>query len=114
VTLGAPPPTLDTLEPGGTITLHQTLPVNIVFVGYEAEGADPDASDVDVNESDFRDGLASTYQAINRFPAFSPTPSPAAVVELQRRYPHAANVGKFILAWREPGDSTQAAPPPPR
>ena len=50
--------------------------------------------------------------AINRFPAFSPTPSPAAVVELQRRYPHAANVGKFILAWREPGDSTQAAPPP--
>ena len=34
VTLAAPPPTLETLEPGGTITLEQNLPVNIVFVGY--------------------------------------------------------------------------------
>jgi hypothetical protein len=79
MTLAAPPPSLDTLEPGGTITLHQTLPVNIVFVGYEPEGADPEASDVDVNESDFMDGLASTYQAINRFPAFYGLPADAHV-----------------------------------
>lgn len=49
--------------------------------------------------------------AINQFPAFSPLPSKPTADELGRRYPHAEEVGKFILAWREPGDTVPAAPP---
>ncbi len=79
VAMAAPPPTLTNLDPGGTITLHQSLPVNVVLVGYEQEGADPDASDTDVNAGDFTDGLASTYQTINRFPAFYGLPADAHV-----------------------------------
>jgi len=79
VAVAAPPPDLTTLDPGGTMTLEQTLPVNIVFVGYEAEGGDPDASDTDVNEAGFLGDLASTYETINRFPAFYGLPADAHV-----------------------------------
>lgn len=51
--------------------------------------------------------------AINQFPAFSPLPSMPTAGELGRRYHHAEEVGKFILAWREPGDPAVAAPPAP-
>ncbi|HEX6130077.1 MAG TPA: hypothetical protein VF071_13740 [Candidatus Limnocylindria bacterium] len=74
ITLAAPPPNLDTLDPGGTITLEQTLPVNIVFVGYE-QGA----GDTDVNEADFLGGLASRYETINRYLAFYGLPADAHV-----------------------------------
>ena len=79
VAVAAPPPDLTTLDPGGTMTLQQTLPVNIVFVGYESEGGDPDASDTDVNEAGFLGDLASTYETINRFPAFYGLPADAHV-----------------------------------
>jgi hypothetical protein len=51
--------------------------------------------------------------AINQFPAFSPLPSTPTANELGRRYHHAVEIGKFILAWREPGDppATPAGPP---
>ena len=51
--------------------------------------------------------------AINQYPAFSPLPSKPTADEMGRRYHHAVEIGKFILAWREPGDAAVAAPPAP-
>ena len=82
VTLGAKPttpPVLGTLEPGGTMTLSQSLPVNIVFLGYDEETGDPAASPRDINTTAFLGGLASTYETINRYPAFYGLPADAHV-----------------------------------
>ena len=69
-----PPPDLTTLDPGARIDLHQTLPVNIVFLGYEAG-----ASDDEVDAAAFEDALPSGYNAISRFPAFYGLNRPAHV-----------------------------------
>lgn len=76
LTLGARPqaPALSNLDPGGTVELWQELPVNIVFVGYDEGGG---AMEVDGDA--FQEGLASTYDAINRFPAFYGLPADAHV-----------------------------------
>ena len=74
VTLAAPPPDLETLGPGETITLQQELPVNIVFVGYE-QGS----GDMEVDADAFADGLPATYETINRFPAFYGLPASAHI-----------------------------------
>jgi hypothetical protein len=73
----APPmgaPALTTLAPGGFRTITQTLPVNIVFVGYE-----PGAGPRDINEAAFRAGLPATYASVNRFPAFYGLPAGTGV-----------------------------------
>ncbi len=49
------------LVPGETVTYQQTIPVNVVFVGF-------DRADVDV--ATFRAGLPATYEPIVRYPAF--------------------------------------------
>lgn len=68
------PPNLTNLDPGGTTTLQQQLPVNIVFVGYESG-----AGDMNVDETTFMNGLASTYDTINRYPAFYGLPADAHI-----------------------------------
>ena len=62
----SPPPTLTTLQPGDFRTITQDLDINVVFVGYET---------ADIDEAAFSSGLPSTYQAINRFPAFYGLPA---------------------------------------
>lgn len=59
------PPALTNLTPGGFLDIEQTLPVNIVFVGYE-QGAGP--QDIDLGA--FLDELPNTYRVVNRFPSF--------------------------------------------
>ncbi len=62
----SPPPNLTTLQPGDFRTITQDLDINVVFVGYET---------ADIDEAAFSSGLPSTYQAINRFPAFYGLPA---------------------------------------
>ena len=66
---GALPP-LSTLQPGGFRTITQTLPVNVVFVGYEAG-----AGAQNVDASKVLDGLPATSDARNRIPSFYGLPS---------------------------------------
>src|SRR5262245_51570383 len=56
-------PTFTTLQPGQFREINQTLPINIVFVGYE-QGTGPR----DINESAFRFWLPQTYHSVNRIP----------------------------------------------
>jgi len=49
--------------------------------------------------------------ALNRRPSFSPFPERALLDALRARYPHATEVGQFVVAWREPGDPRPAALP---
>jgi hypothetical protein len=74
ITVAAPPPDLGTLGPGETIDLRQDLPVNIVFVGYEQGNGDQE-----VDADAFTDGLAATYDTINRYPAFYGLPANAHI-----------------------------------
>jgi len=60
-----PPPTLNTLEPGGFHTLEQDLTINVVFVGYE-EGS----GDQQIDNAAFLSELPGTYRTINRYPSF--------------------------------------------
>jgi hypothetical protein len=58
-------PTLTTLQPGGFRTIHQTLDVNVVFVGYEL-GAGPR----NINAAAFSSVLPHTYRPAHRYPTF--------------------------------------------
>jgi hypothetical protein len=58
-------PPLSTLSPGAFREISQTLPINIVFLGYQ-----PGAGPRDVNEAAIRAGLPATYRTINRYPTF--------------------------------------------
>jgi hypothetical protein len=58
-------PTLSTLQPGGFRNIAQTLNVNIVFVGYET-GTGPR----NINTTDYRGVLPTTYRPLHRIPAF--------------------------------------------
>ncbi|MEV7628888.1 hypothetical protein [Actinoplanes sp. NPDC089786] len=49
----APAPTFTHLTPGGRPKLTETVPVNIVFLGYDTN---------DVDQAEFRSGLAKTYE----------------------------------------------------
>jgi hypothetical protein len=49
----APAPTFAHLTPGGQPKLTETVPVNIVFLGYDKN---------DVNQAEFESGLAKTYE----------------------------------------------------
>lgn len=57
-----PAPSLSTLSPGKFRDIGQDLPINIVFVGYEAE--------TDINTVTFAAGLPASYRTINRSPSF--------------------------------------------
>jgi hypothetical protein len=57
-----PAPALTTLTLGKFRDIAQDLPINIVFVGYEA--------DADLNAATFSAGLPDSYRAINRYPSF--------------------------------------------
>lgn len=54
------------------------------------------------------DRAGVTVIALNRRPWFSPFPSEPTLVALRARYPHATQVGAFVVAWREPGDAPAA------
>lgn len=56
---------LDTLQPGGTMTISQTLDVNLVFIGF-TQG--PAASQI--QESILRAQLPQTYRPVHRYPTF--------------------------------------------
>ena len=56
---------LTTLTPGKFLKIEQTIPVNVVFVGYE-EGTGA----TEVDESDFLAGLPGTYRSVNRYPSY--------------------------------------------
>lgn len=47
----------DNLDPGGQPKLVETLPVNVVFIGYDRG---------DVKRHEFREGLPQTYEPIVR------------------------------------------------
>jgi hypothetical protein len=64
------PPSFSTLQPGGFRTIGQTLPVNIVFVGYES-GSGPR----DIQAAAFQGQLPSSYRVKNRYPAFYGLPA---------------------------------------
>jgi hypothetical protein len=49
--------------------------------------------------------------ALNLRPDFSPFPGAPMMAELRARYPHAVQMSRFVVAWREPGDPPRAAPP---
>jgi hypothetical protein len=59
-----PPPVLHTLQPGGFREIQQTLPINIVFVGFE-----PGAGARNINEAAFRNELPASSRALVRVPA---------------------------------------------
>lgn len=63
-------PVLSVLQPGGLTTISQTLPINIVMVGFEAG-----AGDRDINPTDLLAGLPATYDTINRYPYFYGLPA---------------------------------------
>lgn len=75
-------PALSTLQPGAFQTLRQTIPVNIVFVGYE-----PGAGVRDIDESRFRRFLPKAYAVRNRYKAFYGLASDAGL-----RYDYAFNI----------------------
>lgn len=56
-----PAPTLSTLEPGAFRAIHQELPVNVVFVGYE-QGAGP----LGIDEGRFLSELPESYRTVMR------------------------------------------------
>jgi len=64
------PPNLTTLQPGGFRTIEQDLTINVVFLGYE-----PGSGSMNIDEDDFLGQLPSTYQTINRYPAFYGLPA---------------------------------------
>jgi hypothetical protein len=49
------------LVPGQTVTYTQTIPINIVFIGYQPS---------DINKADFASWLPSTYKPLVRYPEF--------------------------------------------
>src|SRR5688572_7635922 len=58
-------PTLTTLRPGGFRSIHQTLDVNIVFVGYE-----PGRGPRNINAAEFGSVLPHSYRPAHRYPTF--------------------------------------------
>ncbi len=66
----SPPPTLSVLQPGGFTTISQTLPINIVFVGFE-QGT----GSLEIDQGDLLAGLPAAYDAINRSPYFYGLPA---------------------------------------
>jgi hypothetical protein len=58
-------PTLTTLQPGGFRSIHQTLDVNVVFVGYE-----PGSGARNINAAEFGSVLPDTYRPAHRYPTF--------------------------------------------
>jgi hypothetical protein len=63
--VAAPLPPLGTLQPGAFRDIKQTLPVNLVFVGYEQGGG---AQQISVPQ--FLAALPETYRAKHRLPSF--------------------------------------------
>jgi hypothetical protein len=47
------------------------------------------------------DSHGVTAVVLNRVPQFSPALADELIVQLEARYPFAANVGNFQLRWRE-------------
>ncbi|MFL5539883.1 MAG: ArnT family glycosyltransferase [Longimicrobiaceae bacterium] len=73
---------------------------------------DPRGHDARLLQSLDRHGVEAIV--LNRLPSFSPFPGAPMVAALQARYPHAVQVGQFVVAWREPGDARSPAPAPAR
>lgn len=65
-----PPPTLSVLKPGGFTTISQTLPVNIVMVGFE-QGT----GSLEIDQGNLLADLPAAYDAINRYPYFYGLPA---------------------------------------
>jgi hypothetical protein len=49
------------LQPGQTVTYTQTVPINLVFIGYSA---------ADINQADLSSWLPATYEPLVRYPQF--------------------------------------------
>lgn len=58
-------PEIDALTPGATVTYTQTVPINLVFIGY---------SDADIVQTELSAWLPGTYEPLVRYPQFYALP----------------------------------------